>query len=134
MSDDVEELRSCIDYLETRLEVVELRSRRHKSKLNAVLEVLKRNGMSPAALPPLGRSNPIPLPPVGRGNPIPLRPVGRGNPIPLPPVGRSHPIHLPPVGRGNPIPLPWRVNPDDRLHHAGASRGQPSVVCNLRVT
>ena len=48
MSDDVEELRSCIDYLETRLEVVELRSRRHKSKLNAVLEFLKRNGMSSA--------------------------------------------------------------------------------------
>ena len=42
-----DELRAAIDYLETRLEVVESRSSKNKKKVNFVVDALKRNGTLP---------------------------------------------------------------------------------------
>ena len=49
-SNEVDELRAAIDYLETRLEVVEHRSTKSKKKVNAVCDALSRKGiLSPDA-------------------------------------------------------------------------------------
>ena len=48
VSDNLNELRVAIDLLETRLAVVERRSKKSKTKVNCVVEALKRNGTFPS--------------------------------------------------------------------------------------